>query len=273
MAQVNESLTDTKVALAESRATLKLYEGFGSPAEVHAKLQKLALFESIDENPEELKSAVEDATATIEALTQQLDDANNQLTETKDELRETPETYKTMLSEAEETKAQLDAFKELADSPEQVQELISTVEVLADKLDEYKEIGSVDEINGLVEAAEEVAKQQEEQQVQNVADELGVEKEVVESLTKKGMSIRESRKLLRKLKECNFNENDEGTEDPEEKPEDKDPESFTEALNRVPRGRGKRPSGNKARKAEQPLVESLMRRLKTPDLTKRTNVR
>lgn len=305
--ELQEALGASRVEVAEAKAAMKLYEAFGTPVEIHEKLKKLSMYESIDDDPEALADTVEAATETIEDLTDKLDAATQELENTQEALGdETPETYKALLAEADAAVEQLAAFKEVAETPEQVQELMDVAAKAEEQLNQYQELGTVEELEELIDTAEKVQEQLEGEEVADIADEVGVEPEIVESLRRKGMSLKEARKLLVSMKESfgevegqpedddpyadDVNEDDdedEGGRFDGEGEGDEDEEgrfSVQESVARFKRGRGRKAFAEgkvkakaKAKKpaaaAKTTLAEALISRNRAGNRNARTNVR
>jgi hypothetical protein len=307
--ELQEALSASRVEVAEAKAAMKLYEAFGTPVEIHEKLKKLSVYEAIDDDPESLADTVEAATETIEDLTDKLDAATQELENTQEALGdETPETYKALLAEADAAVEQLAAFKEVAETPEQVKDLMDAAAKAEEQLTQYQELGTVEELEELIDTAEKVQEQLEGEEVAEIADEVGVEPEIVESLRRKGMSLKEARKLLVSMKESfgevegqpdeddpytdDVNEDDdEGEEgrfdDGEGEGDDDEDEgrfSVQESAARFKRGRGRKAfaegkvkAKSKARKpaaaAKTTLAEALISRNRAGNRNARTNVR
>lgn len=298
--ELQEALGASRVEVAEAKAAMKLYEAFGTPVEIHEKLKKLSMYESIDDDPEALADTVEAATETIEDLTDKLDAATQELEQTQEALGdETPETYKALLAEADAAVEQLAAFKEVAETPEQVQELMDVAAKAEEQLTQYQELGTVEELEELIDTAEKVQEQLEGEEVADIADEVGVEPEIVESLRRKGMSLKEARKLLVSMKES-FGEvegqpdeddpyaddvNEDDDEDGGEGDEDEEGRfSVQESVARFKRGRGRKAfaegkvkakakSKKPATAAKTTLAEALISRNRAGNRNARTNVR
>lgn len=303
---LSEAVSQAKVELAEAKASLNLYESLGTPVELHEKLNKLKVYESIGETPEEVKSTVEDAADLIDDLADQLDQVKDELKAAQEQLGESPESYKETLAKAEAGVEELKAFKEvaetpeaakelvdnaqkamddlqkyaeMADAPEEIEELITTAQAAVEELDAYRELGSVEEIQELMDAAGDVVAQQEEAEVEKAAVELGVDKDVVESFIKRGIKLKEARKLIKAIRE------DADGEDPENETPDnaEEPKSVSEAINRlrnrkngarkVDEAKGKEDLTVAKPAATTTLAESLITRLRSADASKRTNVR
>lgn len=294
--ELQEALSASRVEVAEAKAAMKLYEAFGTPVEIHEKLKKLSVYESIDDDPEALADTVEAATETIEDLTDKLDAATQELEHTQEALGdETPETYKALLAEADAAVEQLAAFKEVADTPEQVKELMDAAAQAEEKLTQYQELGTVEELEELIDTAEKVQEQLEGEEVADIADEVGVEPEIVESLRRKGMSLKEARKLLVSMKESfgevegqpedddPYFDNEEEHQDGEDgDSEDEDRFSVQESVARFKRGRGRKAfteakvkakKKSPAAKGKTTLAEALISRNRAGNRKARTNVR
>lgn len=288
-----EAVSNIRTEFAESKATIKLYEQFGSPFDVSTKLNKLKLYEAIGENPAEISQVLEDAEDTIEDLTNKVTELSikNSLMNEKD----TPEKVKTELKESEDND-ELTKFKELIDTPEKLDKLLDAVEAEQNELEKYRAIGTPEDIKKAI--SDDIASK--------IAQSENVDTEIVESLLKSGVSPKKAKSMIRSIKENlgDFNDEDmlddylddstgenslfdyldeeDNLENPEEEEEEKSKEkdmSIQEAISRrknMKAGSNKIKSKRKVNENKQfnrtNLVENLISRNKTAKRSKRTNL-
>ena len=206
---IYESMSEIRQEIAESRASLGLYKEFGSPLEISEKLNKLKIYESISEDPKELKDVIEQTEDTI-------DDLNTKVTELKtenrmlsDQLSADDKKEDLDESEGDDDQSELEQFRSLIGTPEQLENLIDSSDEAKNELTKFTDlIGSPEDLERLIESTNEDI-------VNQIADDENIPTKVVEHLLNGNLSPKKTRNIIRAIKESIEGEAEEENKDAE----------------------------------------------------------
>jgi len=205
-------MPDTALLEAKVRENLKLQEDLNKALEQLEELKKqVAVLESKNKELEKEAEVKKELEAKVKELSDKLEayeklGSVDELSKALDEAKKALEAYKELgtpeeIQEAlDKAKEALEAYKELG-SPEELDEAIEKARELLEK---YKELGTPEEIEQVFEKAEvlisESLEAAKEKKIEELANELGVAKEMVAKVYDK-MSEGEIREFFKEFSE------------------------------------------------------------------------
>lgn len=223
--ELQKALTEAKVNEAANKAELEGYRALGTMAKLQESVTKLAKFEELSEDPEDLEKNLEEGAETIEELTAEIE----RLQALKAELEAKVAENDQVGTDLEQTKTQLAEFDDLG-SAEEIRDLLGTVEEVQEELDQYRELGTVDEIKDAFEKIEKFAEESEQAELQDLADEYGADAEAINLLKSKGLSVEEIETVLDGVATVEGDADVDITEDEDEDSEGTDEDSEEEEI-------------------------------------------